>query len=209
MVMPAIGAAWFQVVPPCGGHLKHWRIANSLKRVSSRAPVWGASQSSGRYCTPYNVSSRAPVWGASWAGNPYILAIYPVSSRAPVWGASAFCVSQGGGNVGFKSCPRVGGIRVILPGDIQVIFVSSRAPVWGASGPAPPGVQVGGSFQVVPPCGGHHGLKQLGANGNVFQVVPPCGGHPIGTGVKLSRLLFQVVPPCGGHRMLHSGNSKT
>ena len=81
-----VNKAMFQVVPPCGGHLKHPDRRN-LGKVSSRAPVWGASQD-----FPHSFSDRI------------------VSSRAPVWGASGALPFQDIENMSFKSCPRVGGI---------------------------------------------------------------------------------------------------
>ena len=55
----------FQVVPPCGGHLGQSLERGFLIRVSSRAPVWGASSVYHFTTRKYLVSSRAPVWGAS------------------------------------------------------------------------------------------------------------------------------------------------
>ena len=99
--------------------------------VSSRAPVWGASDERDRWALSAGVSSRAPVWGASTVPVLVHLGEY-VSSRAPVWGASDppvparprsefQVVPPCGGHLshgarpsaraGFKSCPRVGGIR--------------------------------------------------------------------------------------------------
>ena len=56
-------------------------------RVSSRAPVWGASGSRRWKHERSDVSSRAPVWGASsrYCEEAHMA---KVSSRAPVWGAS-------------------------------------------------------------------------------------------------------------------------
>ena len=99
----------FQVVPPCGGHPSRWALPMNRMRVSSRAPVWGASY--GIYHCKHSpkVSSRAPVWGASNAGER----LQPRSKS-------------------FKSCPRVGGILLFSYSTLDEI-VSSRAPVWGAS----------------------------------------------------------------------------
>ena len=58
-------AAQFQVVPPCGGHLKFTVLSSCVGLVSSRAPVWGASAYNCQFFSHLNVSSRAPVWGAS------------------------------------------------------------------------------------------------------------------------------------------------
>ena len=56
---------------------------------------------------------------------------------------------------GFKSCPRVGGIKPWERRESVHIAVSSRAPVWGAS------IE-----------------KYRCVSDKMFQVVPPCGGHP-------------------------------
>ena len=121
----------FKSCPRVGGICK--RLTNELIHVvSSRAPVWGASLS----------------WGQ--------IRMRPgVSSRAPVWGASVVEKCQEAAIIGFKSCPRVGGI-----------FKMSRN-FWDVL------------FQVVPPCGGHRlQIAAAGCAGIGFQVVPPCGGHP-------------------------------
>ena len=55
----------FQVVPPCGGHPFRVLFSSFTSLVSSRAPVWGASQSDCGNGRLPDVSSRAPVWGAS------------------------------------------------------------------------------------------------------------------------------------------------
>ena len=57
----------FQVVPPCGGHLFKLVFKAVNVRVSSRAPVWGASIFQSGTGNAALVSSRAPVWGASVA----------------------------------------------------------------------------------------------------------------------------------------------
>ena len=78
----------FQVVPPCGGHQFCRKYTHRRGKVSSRAPVWGASEVICLSELIADVSSRAPVWGASSAarGNEILIG-------------------------SFKSCPRVGGIR--------------------------------------------------------------------------------------------------
>ena len=148
-----ICASLFQVVPPCGGHPEKLAAVCSQLLVSSRAPVWGASQERRRQLWRIWVSSRAPVWGASVTVNKKIVVVVVssrapvwgasvwykrlrnkpvVSSRAPVWGASASCSGYLRFEVGFKSCPRVGGILAIM---VEKKYYKK--------------------FQVVPPCGGH------------------------------------------------------
>ena len=121
----------FQVVPPCGGHpAVHVHLAGHL-RVSSRAPVWGAScaGASLRPCCCFKSCPRVGGIVRSVVLSP----LQQVSSRAPVWGASSIAmvcsnstdvfqvVPPCGGHLHpqrghglparFKSCPRVGGIR--------------------------------------------------------------------------------------------------
>ena len=143
----------FQVVPPCGGHHVFLGFLLIFLVVSSRAPVWGASDKCLQRLIIQSVSSRAPVWGAS-AEICNQFRQTNVSSRAPVWGASYpgveyvaqyvpfQVVPPCGGHPGrcrgptartsFKSCPRVGGIEGCGGHGVQPV-VSSRAPVWGAS----------------------------------------------------------------------------
>ena len=144
----------FQVVPPCGGHPYRFLGSGWPMRVSSRAPVWGASPEAQAQGVAQRVSSRAPVWGASFwpfrpslapgfqvvppcGGHPFAAALKEAISkcfkscprvggiqRRQSWCRSRLC---------FKSCPRVGGIQERSPRKHKK-RVSSRAPVWGASG---------------------------------------------------------------------------
>ena len=100
----------FQVVPPCGGH--HRALERSIipSQFQVVPPCGGHQILIGKPMPLKMVSSRAPVWGAS------IFAVFRednmyVSSRAPVWGASRNLIGGGPACPGFKSCPRVGGIR--------------------------------------------------------------------------------------------------
>ena len=127
---PYSNRALFQVVPPCGGHLRTDRTGWETLFVSSRAPVWGASALTCQFLIVASVSSRAPVWGASQFYHKFSMP-HVVSSRAPVWGASPvtpFKVTD----EGFQVVPPCGG-----------------HPVWVSS------VGCCLAFQVVPPCGGH------------------------------------------------------
>ena len=77
----------FQVVPPCGGHRLFQDPGSRPHRVSSRAPVWGASWSrSGSRCCRNCFKSCPRVGGIGTV--PVSTAGVVVSSRAPVWGAS-------------------------------------------------------------------------------------------------------------------------
>ena len=120
----------FQVVPPCGGHQKIMGYpAGGV--VSSRAPVWGASCDPRLACIASQVSSRAPVWGAS--------AICGRRARSSEFQVVPPCGGHQRPNavsserLGFKSCPRVGGIHILASIPHGLRAVSSRAPVWGAS----------------------------------------------------------------------------
>ena len=209
----------FQVVPPCGGHRIGAFLGHGPRQVSSRAPVWGASQEKRR---------ERQMMAASFKSCPRVGGIPP---------------SGGAGRHGrsFKSCPRVGGIRQKAR-QIGGYQVSSRAPVWGAS-PCPRTSEWNHWFQVVPPCGGHpapqsRGRVPAGVSSRapvwgasvacvvlighdpvssrapvwgasscassfrlvmMFQVVPPCGGHRRTSWPTSPPRRFQVVPPCGGH----------
>ena len=148
--------------------------------VSSRAPVWGASCDPRLACIASQVSSRAPVWGAS--------AICGRRARSsefqvvPPCGGHHHASLQRATAAGFKSCPRVGGIRasdcIWLP-----YKVSSRAPVWGASRPVSRRLD-DGQFQVVPPCGGHHKYYMAISPLACFKSCPRVGG-------------IRLLPLCG------------
>ena len=77
----------FQVVPPCGGHPRTPLPCCRSRLCFKSCPRVGGIKWLEEKLAEYKVSSRAPVWGAStWrGGSPHRLS---VSSRAPVWGAS-------------------------------------------------------------------------------------------------------------------------
>ena len=123
--------------------------------------------------------------------------------------------------LGFKSCPRVGGIPVAKMSSalnssvssrapvwgaslngafvVPVQRVSSRAPVWGASPASRRGERRRPGFKSCPRVGGIPVPHPLRENHHRFKSCPRVGG--IAADVFLSGLLieFQVVPPCGGH----------
>ena len=79
----------------------------------------------------------------------------------------------------FKSCPRVGGIKV------------SAVPS-----------QSGTLFQVVPPCGGHRSVISEEQEKQLVSSRAPVWGASMEEQVAEALLdEFQVVPPCGGHRV--------
>ena len=124
----------------------------------------------------FEVSSRAPVWGASPFSPPYRTQ-FPVSSRAPVWGASRGKQTDPEGKGGFKSCPRVGGIRRVRH--------SSGLPK---------------SFKSCPRVGGIRRKSRSFDLSQCFKSCPRVGGI-IAAALFVPSIanLFQVVPPCGGH----------
>ena len=127
----------FQVVPPCGGHLFSQMILRFPIRVSSRAPVWGASCCGSRGSCEFCCFKSCPRVG----GIPLLQAAIGLLA-------------------GFKSCPRVGGIR-----DYRAI--SGRGTGFQVVPPCgghptlklPTGEAY--TFQVVPPCGGHLAVNLL------------------------------------------------
>ena len=185
----------FKSCPRVGGIGSYWQQCISGVRFKSCPRVGGIAAFAPLWQTT-EVSSRAPVWGASavesgssvrekfqvvppCGGHPRSRSASgsrAVSSRAPVWGASAEIHRWG-----------------------WVQNVSSRAPVWGASNPSAERMAIE-TFQVVPPCGGHHlfvgSAVRLSA---VSSRAPVWGASLTSAPGRSGRRLFQVVPPCGGH----------
>ena len=60
------GMIMFQVVPPCGGHLVPIRHLHSCFEFQVVPPCGGHPMRCCRSSASFRVSSRAPVWGASW-----------------------------------------------------------------------------------------------------------------------------------------------
>ena len=77
------------------------------------------------------VSSRAPVWGASDL-HLHLLILVGSFKSCPRVGGILVAVDDVKVVHSFKSCPRVGGIQG-KPVICMTMIVSSRAPVWGAS----------------------------------------------------------------------------
>ena len=96
----------FKSCPRVGGILAAVYLGH-VAPVSSRAPVWGASQNVFVGEQSLLVSSRAPVWGASWM-NCADTGSGQVSSRAPVWGASRLDICAYALNT-FQVVPPCGG----------------------------------------------------------------------------------------------------
>ena len=118
--------------PVWGASIKIGSPTGNKRKVSSRAPVWGASSSGNGQLLRIYMFQVVPPCG----GHPTLVIgkfqSSAVSSRAPVWGASTInnqiiaarkfqVVPPCGGHplrkkiylhaIGFKSCPRVGGIQ--------------------------------------------------------------------------------------------------
>ena len=145
---------------------------------------------------PVKVSSRAPVWGASFICLPRTV-IRAVSSRAPVWGASEFL--EGTTAAGkFQVVPPCGGHLEMAPNVIVRHLVSSRAPVWGASkNNGIPSRRCG--FKSCPRVGGIPAAYRRVQKMISFKSCPRVGGIPRPLRAYARELQFQVVPPCGGH----------
>ena len=100
----------------------------------------------------------------------------------------------------FKSCPRVGGIRLRSSRGFFGLSVSSRAPVWGASLIYPVFVLGTSVSSRAPVWGASFFNATFICARRSFKSCPRVGGIvDIRSGAIDYR--FQVVPPCGGHRM--------
>ena len=201
---------------PRVGASGHFGTLLPCPRVSSRAPVWGASWkfcqdchnkgfkscprvgascSSARWFRPPFVSSRAPVWGHPKRRNTAYYGL--VSSRAPVWGGILYRF-HGDGHSWFQVVPPCGGIQAARERSRKTKF--QVVPPCGGI-PALVSSSVDQLFQVVPPCGGI--LQELTRQCAVSLVSSraPCGGHRRPPAKRSRKTKFQVVPPCGGiHR---------
>ena len=208
----------FQVVPPCGGHLKVCKhMRHLLCRFQVVPPCGGHPMSWVDKIIAVQFQVVPPCGGH--LKTPLSLAeVQIVSSRAPVWGASVWRTRASCPRIRFKSCPRVGGIICVAmsgmaicpfqvvppcgghPGQeakLRGLEVSSRAPVWGAS---PPLGQIAKSFSVSSraPVWGASRSTTGRLSQAAFQVVPPCGGHPP-LGIKsVFRPGFKSCPRVGG-----------
>ena len=187
----------FQVVPPCGGHPGHITGLGLSSLVSSRAPVWGASATGWTGNGTQKFQVVPPCGGHLFFVRRF--AQHRMFQVVPPCGGHHPAAAPSLPGSGFKSCPRVGGIKAVKSQLAAVHLVSSRAPVWGASSPqlkCLPAYQ----FQVVPPCGGHHSPARPTDLRLRFQVVPPCGGHRGSGAVVRSCACFKSCPRVGGIR---------
>ena len=114
-----------------GGIRSHYAQIESGEKVSSRAPVWGASA---LYEEPRegDLFQVVPPCGGHRTGTPERVLNFAVSSRAPVWGASGSGPAVGH-TVKFQVVPPCGGHLALIERESGYRTVSSRAPVWGAS----------------------------------------------------------------------------
>ena len=164
----------FQVVPPCGGH----RLCTGSRRRRGRFQV------------------VPPCGGhleqADDRGQQGL-----VSSRAPVWGASS-CRPRDTCHNCFKSCPRVGGIRLILRPASPYTSFKSCPRVGGIRRSCRSSLETA-RFKSCPRVGGIRQDRQLRRRRDRFKSCPRVGGILPRDGSMLPARLFQVVPPCGGH----------
>ena len=145
----------FQVVPPCGGHPHPSQPVSLADLRFKSCPRVGGIETGGKQKQRSRVSSRAPVWGASFPQAGIRRTVQPFQVVPPCGGHHARPQRPKKERVSFKSCPRVGGIhrrrnssrkherfQVVPPcgGHLRTFCenlkerkVSSRAPVWGAS----------------------------------------------------------------------------
>ena len=141
----------FQVVPPCGGHRFLVAMQSCFQKFQVVPPCGG----------------HLSIWP--------VLILTPMFQVVPPCGGHQFIKLREAVPSSFKSCPRVGGIKILHTADIH-LGVSSRAPVWGAS--AAPRLRAGSLplFQVVPPCGGHLALVAGAVFANLVSSRAPLWG---------------------------------
>ncbi len=165
----------FQVVPPCGGHLVTPGSRLQIKRVSSRAPVWGAS----------GIIRLRSTCLVSFKSCPRVGGIPPGLSL--------------GISCGFQVVPPCGGHPIATSIFSQVSTVSSRAPVWGASKIEGYGVEKIFMFQVVPPCGGHHDVAfDIPIQRDVSSRAPVWGASTGSITSPTPKVSFKSCPRVGG-----------
>ena len=150
----------FKSCPRVGG-IESARAASALMKVSSRAPVWGASEAgvlpvlaSIEFqvvppCGGHLGASSSDKAAKSFKSCPRVGGIrgqeehrrlLQVSSRAPVWGASTASTRYTKHTASFKSCPRVGGIE-IFGDDLTVEMCFKSCPRVGGIDPEEAGRQ--------------------------------------------------------------------
>ena len=211
----------FQVVPPCGGHPGQLGIATDNVLVSSRAPVWGASDCFCLCSAFFSVSSRAPVWGASTASKVRVFVAVSFKSCPRVGGISTN-LTEFRLHRCFKSCPRVGGIPCGSSFSFIVMFQVvppcgghplQRTPGWGRTKCFKSCPRVGGIARLVGRTGAVRVSSRAPVWGASFESVcliidaevssrAPVWGASGTVATAVWTQVFQVVPPCGGHQAL-------
>ena len=193
----------FQVVPPCGGH-HHASLQRATAAGFKSCPRVGGIRASDCIWLPYKVSSRAPVWGAS----------RPVSRRlddgqfqvVPPCGGHHKYYMAISPLACFKSCPRVGGIR-LLPLCGNLSGVSSRAPVWGASFALHIVERMAQGFKSCPRVGGIPSGRWMPNSVGGFKSCPRVGGIFAVECVFNTIVCFKSCPRVGGIRLRCWGGS--
>ena len=157
--------------------------------------MWGASLCKKLQYNQPSVSSRAPVWGAS----------RPVSRRlddgqfqvVPPCGGHHKYYMAISPLACFKSCPRVGGIR-LLPLCGNLSGVSSRAPVWGASFALHIVERMAQGFKSCPRVGGIPSGRWMPNSVGGFKSCPRVGGIFAVECVFNTIVCFKSCPRVGG-----------
>ena len=161
-------------MPPCGGHRALASTPPSTGGVSSRAPVWGASEADQQapdLCCSFKSCPRV----GSIVRNPFKPYHQESFKSCPRVGGISAADCPAVKRPGFKSCPRVGGIAA-QASMAACWAVSSRAPVWGASAQSWWRGWCGCGFKSCPRVGGILQIRPGAGRGGSFKSCPRVGG---------------------------------
>ena len=183
-------------MPPCGGHLQPGNPQATLLGFKSCPRVGGILGMPLAYAL-MRVSSRAPVWGAS-VSRPGACSLLPGFKSCPRVGGIAGLQAPQPVGIGFKSCPRVGGIKHPRPGPFGICGFKSCPRVGGIL--VPDGrIKVEALFQVVPPCGGHlRDWERIDPLVPVSSRAPVWGASLRRWDLRAHRSCFKSCPRVGG-----------
>ncbi len=180
---PRVGGIWIRMIyrsfsksfkscPRVGG-ITMQAYKEQRRQVSSRAPVWGASEP----VTAFGCHTKFQVVPPCGGHHKYYMAISPLAC--------------------FKSCPRVGGIR-LLPLCGNLSGVSSRAPVWGASFALHIVERMAQGFKSCPRVGGIPSGRWMPNSVGGFKSCPRVGGIFAVECVFNTIVCFKSCPRVGG-----------
>ena len=122
----------FQSAPPRGGRRGGGCFFRRSRRVSIRAPAWGATAMPMHQSDPGPVSIRAPAWGAT-PGFVFHFDFQFCFNPRPRVGGDVSTKPTNSGRNGFQSAPPRGGRQPYGVCANQRDVVSIRAPAWGAT----------------------------------------------------------------------------